>query len=244
MENDAASAADAKVEFDLCKTQALIHIVDDETKRFDMAQKELYLIKNQTSKAITDYRKYKNSHGTIFYIIIAILVFVALIYCWSPIVSVINYFVPELTEKIFSNMLLGGVFVVFPPVIVCAIIMTLVIVKTKTKTKKLKSIMDAGVLTPEETSRCEFCEKVMANATENLIPALSSLKKSILPKDYHNVYAVDWIVKAIENKRADNLKEAINLYEKHMVDEQMRQELSSVYDAVANIKPEVNNYYW
>ena len=40
-----------------------------------------------------------------------------------------------------------------------------------------------------------------------------SLKDSVVPNKYHNIVAIKYIIGAIENKRANSLNEAINLYE-------------------------------
>ncbi|MBQ4598392.1 MAG: hypothetical protein IJB19_00595 [Clostridia bacterium] len=43
-----------------------------------------------------------------------------------------------------------------------------------------------------------------------------NLKRSDLPAQYHYSFAVNWMVKAIYSKRADTLKEVINLYEEYL----------------------------
>lgn len=39
---------------------------------------------------------------------------------------------------------------------------------------------------------------------------------ALIPKDYASVTVMEFLIKAIENKRADSIKEAINLYEDHL----------------------------
>lgn len=64
------------------------------------------------------------------------------------------------------------------------------------------------------------------------------LSTSELPSQYHYCLAVNWMVNAILSKRADTLKEVINLYEDYMQKEQHHQE---DLEAIKNI--EITYYY-
>lgn len=64
------------------------------------------------------------------------------------------------------------------------------------------------------------------------------LQQSELPSQYHHPFAVDWMINAITTKRADTLKEAINLYENYLQSERHNQ---NIVDAVNNIQ--ITYYY-
>ena len=70
----------------------------------------------------------------------------------------------------------------------------------------------------------EYYEKnviPLLGKAEIIVKELDSLWKSdeyreaqeLMPQNYISVSAIDWMVKAVETKRADSLKEVINLYE-------------------------------
>lgn len=59
------------------------------------------------------------------------------------------------------------------------------------------------------------------------------LKQSELPAQYHYAYAINWMIDAITSKRADTLKEVINLYEDFLQKERHNQ---SIVDALSNIR--------
>ena len=65
----------------------------------------------------------------------------------------------------------------------------------------------------------------------------SELRLSVVPARYHDVYSMEWLMEAMENKRADDLKEAINLYENYLAEEQHHQEQ---LEALMNLRIEVN----
>lgn len=64
------------------------------------------------------------------------------------------------------------------------------------------------------------------------------LSTSDLPTQYHCCFAVNWMVDAILSKRADTLKEVINLYETYVQKERHHQE---ELEAIKNI--EITYYY-
>ena len=69
------------------------------------------------------------------------------------------------------------------------------------------------------------------------IASTISIALSVVPVKYHDVYSLEWLMAAMENKRADDLKEAINLYENYLAEEQHHQEQ---LEAIRNIRIEVN----
>ena len=67
----------------------------------------------------------------------------------------------------------------------------------------------------------------------------ATLRKSVLPANYHYSLAVNWMVEAVLSKRADTLKEVINLYEDYLQKERHNAELK---EAIENI--EINYFYY
>ncbi len=62
------------------------------------------------------------------------------------------------------------------------------------------------------------------------------LKSSEVPPVYHNSYALDWMVEALINKRADNMKEAINLFENYVMAERHQAELVEAIKSITVIE--------
>lgn len=104
--------------------------------------------------------------------------------------------------------------IMFPPIIIVLLPIRIIqkIKFNKDKKNQLALMDELGkrmdeVLLQED----EFCKKVKRDQSKFLKEHLSEL--SFLPPDYHNLYAIGYMMTLIRTCRADSLKEVINLYE-------------------------------
>lgn len=86
-------------------------------------------------------------------------------------------------------------------------------------------VLDAAIFEkPREEKADRYYKENVApllKKSEGLVKRLESLWNSdasieaqkLIPPDYYSISAVNWLIKTIENRRADTFKEAINLYE-------------------------------
>lgn len=54
---------------------------------------------------------------------------------------------------------------------------------------------------------------------------INDLNKSLIPRDYRNLSAINFMIRAYENKQGDELKELVNLYESHIIANEIKLEI-------------------
>lgn len=81
-------------------------------------------------------------------------------------------------------------------------------------------IVGAFVLLFVNSIQAAIRKKINRSSIEVLIDerdfAFENAENTGLPLDYLNSHAIGWLITYLENQRADNLKEAINLYEEQL----------------------------
>ena len=117
-----------------------------------------------------------------------------------------------------------------PAIIVTSIVSSKTRRSTITRAPSAQEIAATRKKKPQETT-------AMENEMQQITEILQS---SELPPRYHYTYAVNWMIDAFQCKRADSIKEAINLYEDFLQKERHNEE---VVDAIKRIKIN-NNYYY
>ena len=71
------------------------------------------------------------------------------------------------------------------------------------------------------------------DATISQIQAKCDELCAFLPQKYRTLHAIDFMFEALDNMRADTLKEVINLYESHLSDMELKQQLNRMQIASA-----------
>lgn len=92
---------------------------------------------------------------------------------------------------------------------------------------------------PAEQSNQEVITRI-SNEREEFVSKNSSVLE-ILPSDYRNHFACGFILTSLVNKRADSLKEAINLYEETLHRIRMENAAQNLANAVRNMQYDVMN---
>lgn len=239
-------STNSKQEVDLWQTQILIRVALKEIDKYSATQNKITQLENEYSEIQKSYKNFKKRMpilGVLSATVLPILVFLGVVMIIYVLMGVIiNVFslqgmdvdIESLTEAIMS---ISTIFACLTLPIFLAIYY---FEKRNWKNKLAKS-------ESEYAKRIQY-EQELIGIKKNIVHMKSELNRSVVPKDYQNPYAVDWIVKAVENKRADTLKEAINLFEQHKSAEEIKGEIrfmrQSVVDAISNIEVEVNNYYY
>lgn len=87
------------------------------------------------------------------------------------------------------------------------------------------------------------CESQYIKVETEINSLISLLETSIIPYKYWHSYALEWMIEAIECKRANSLTELINLYEQFADAERRHNEqLEMLYRTRADIKVNVRVY--
>lgn len=224
-------------EIGLKETQALIKEAVAEMSRFRVAYDQFDSIKNKNSEAHQKRNNYTAKSIAIGILILFITGPVILIvgvevgaFFWSKLDSL---FQMDVVDKISEGSFLMSILLYLSPALVIfAILVSIFLWIYRSKRRKYDLAIAQGILTKEESEICDQCVNQMNASKANMLSINIALEHSVLPQDYHNEYAVNWIVKAMENKRADTLKEAINLYEQHMVDQAKIQTIQAGFNAL------------
>lgn len=96
------------------------------------------------------------------------------------------------------------------------------------------------VYTKREQRVYDECASQNAKVEAEINSLISQLETSIIPYKYWHSYALEWMIEAIECKRANSLTELINLYEQFADAERRHNEqLEMLYRTRADIKVDV-----
>lgn len=110
-----------------------------------------------------------------------------------------------------------------------------------------KSIFDKyerkRAYTKKEQIVYDECESQYNKAEAEINMLLAELDESPIPYKYWHSYALEWMIDAIECKRANSLTELINLYEQFADAERRHNEqLEMLYQTRTNVKVDVRVY--
>ncbi len=230
---------------DLWETQILIHVALKEIDKYRVTQNKLTQLENDYSRAQQSFEKFKKSvpiwgilSATIFPILVFVAIFIILIFGTAILTEIFSLDTSNMNiELLVYPVIYIGIF--FALLTLPLFLVIYFFEKRNWKNKLAQYDL--------EYEKCHQYKQELILIQKNIVQLKNQLNRSILPHDYQNPYAVDWIVKAVENKRADTLKEAINLFEQHKMAEEIKTEIrhwgQSVVDILSNLEIEVNNYY-
>lgn len=186
---------------DLYKTYNCIEKMESIKEEFILYKEKINNAKNKSYEITFKYMK-------VFLIIIDVLLIFKLIIEYLQLdLFYINNFS---TVSSFFNIVTNTIYIMF----ILFIILTFNVLILKTITplisKFLNKIIEKHL---KEDINTWYNEQLkLFNEYTNL---KESLNNSIVPKRYRTIYAIRYIVSTIENKRANSLSEAINLYEEN-----------------------------
>mgnify|MGYP000843811272 CR=1 FL=1 len=145
------------------------------------------------------------------------------------LVLVLRILVGNTSDDAASTIIYALIYILtLPATIIAALIYNSMQKRARTRAPTQKEI---AATRRKHGKEIEAIEKEMRELDE-------VLQQSELPSQYHYPFAVDWMINAITTKRADTLKEAINLYENYLQSERHNQ---NIVDAVNNIQ--ITYYY-
>lgn len=166
--------------------------------------KEIKSIKSQISK-LKSKQSVKPEHKIffIFDIIFFILIFLFIFY------SIKELFLCLFTSRSLFKFLLKFIFIF--------IMFIFIYVKRLSISEKIhKDDPIQNLLTKDDEIKLNDLEKKLIFLEDKLKIANDNLSNSDIPYKYRNTDALDFFIESFENKRADTLKELINLYEDYL----------------------------
>ena len=197
----------------LVEAQMLVRILTENKQLIDENTEKL-----STIKKVTTEKKIKRLF-TIFWLIAWGVFVIVILYLWAFQRDFIYYMIGDLKEGETLFDALSAYCVAFGSIYAIAAAFILLVLR-----KLLERRERARQYTPEEIEMHDrYCDEI--SRSQSLVQDASiQLETSEIPKAYLNVFALSWMVEAATNKRADTLKELINLYERYLEDERRHQE--------------------
>lgn len=178
--------------------------------KIDTISKEIKSTKSQISK-LKNKKDYKPEHKSffIFDIIFFILALVFLLYS-----------IKELFLVLFTSRLLISFLLKFVLIFIAFIYIYCKRITLSKRTHKDDPIQN--LLTKDDEVNLLNLENNLIHLENQLIIVNSNLLDCDLPSKYRNHKALDFFIEAFESKRADTLKELINLYEDYLFTQENR----------------------
>lgn len=212
-----------------------VFLVDVENAKNDIANMQETLENN--NKILADYEKRtKRAPGGLkaMKIIGTILLIMGGVYTLLMGISTIAVVVPEFFNTLTTgnvaeaiSALFAGIIVLFVPIAMVVVGLVLNILRGP----KLKKYFAKAQVEYEEA--CRKCAECNAELNEEIARIENELRThyaekarcvDFVPPDYRTIDAIGFMLKAVENLRADTLKEAINLYDTELKHRQMMEQ--------------------